>query len=249
MALAWYCEGISIHALREEGDGYLSCRLCGAETFLSTPSARRATRCRRLDGLYAEFLSTPSARRATRQPTSQPSRTRFLSTPSARRATSGPQGGSNDDLHFYPRPPRGGRPFAVALAWYCEGISIHALREEGDMVMLVRPAKSALFLSTPSARRATWLLGGDVFAAVISIHALLAEGVDRRCCRPPRGGRLGAMATVLCGRVTVLSPSSRRATVNGAGGRVDKGDGVVALLAEGDCKIAQKRAILNVQEG
>ena len=36
------------------------------------------------------------------------------------------------------------------------GISIHALREEGDVVMRTIAAWSMLFLSTPSARRATW---------------------------------------------------------------------------------------------
>ena len=35
-------------------------------------------------------------------------------------------------LNFYPRPPRGGRPAGFQqIAVFC-GISIHALREEGD---------------------------------------------------------------------------------------------------------------------
>ena len=38
-----------------------------------------------------------------------------------------------DDLgHFYPRPPRGGRPVPIALLKLLDTISIHALREEGD---------------------------------------------------------------------------------------------------------------------
>ena len=59
--------GISIHALREEGDSVVR------------PKA----------GAMWRFLSTPSARRAT-LPAGTPSRSplRFLSTPSARRATS-----------------------------------------------------------------------------------------------------------------------------------------------------------------
>ena len=36
---------ISIHALREEGDGHVAALGTGAERFLSTPSARRATSC------------------------------------------------------------------------------------------------------------------------------------------------------------------------------------------------------------
>ncbi len=56
---------ISIHALREEGD-HLRCRLSLAtSSFLSTPSARRATRILLNSALISLFLSTPSARRAT----------------------------------------------------------------------------------------------------------------------------------------------------------------------------------------
>ena len=78
--------------------------------FLSTPSARRATRrnCRKRAEII--FLSTPSARRATKCGFCQVRKTEFLSTPSARRAT-------------------GQSP--VFSTVFC--ISIHALREEGDL--------------------------------------------------------------------------------------------------------------------
>ena len=62
-----YSYGISIHALREEGD------LAGLEVtsferqFLSTPSARRATRSSIVYHFSWSFLSTPSARRATQE--------------------------------------------------------------------------------------------------------------------------------------------------------------------------------------
>ena len=57
---------ISIHALREEGDICFDCRDEIFNAFLSTPSARRATRARYIaDATAAAFLSTPSARRAT----------------------------------------------------------------------------------------------------------------------------------------------------------------------------------------
>ena len=79
-----------------------------------------------------QFLSTPSARRATGAAAEVYFPGRFLSTPSARRAT--------DVLRFAVGP--------------CN-ISIHALREEGDLVFLLRPCESSGFLSTPSARRAT----------------------------------------------------------------------------------------------
>ena len=36
---------------------------------------------------------------------------------------------------FYPRPPRGGRPCRTTTALVTCGISIHALREEGDVLI------------------------------------------------------------------------------------------------------------------
>ena len=56
---------ISIHALREEGDANGNTIYDGVEVFLSTPSARRATRLRPRCAFAQKFLSTPSARRAT----------------------------------------------------------------------------------------------------------------------------------------------------------------------------------------
>ena len=35
-------------------------------------------------------------------------------------------------INFYPRPPRGGRQDGLQMDRQCRGISIHALREEGD---------------------------------------------------------------------------------------------------------------------
>ena len=56
-------------------------------------------------------------------------------------------------------------------------ISIHALREEGDGVLIGRPAHFFLFLSTPSARRATVAQYVNKKAiGAISIHALREEG-------------------------------------------------------------------------
>ena len=57
---------ISIHALREEGDRAASKWWTRQQPFLSTPSARRATRAApKTAKEQAAFLSTPSARRAT----------------------------------------------------------------------------------------------------------------------------------------------------------------------------------------
>ena len=79
-------------------------------------------------------------------------------------------------FYFYPRPPRGGRPLASASN-NCFGI----------------------FLSTPSARRATDLIEPEAVERKISIHALREEGDSAWPMstasngyfypRPPRGGR------------------------------------------------------------
>ncbi len=101
--------------------------------------------------------------------------------------------------YFYPRPPRGGRlsydVFNIALV--C--ISIHALREEGDRTIPATSTNQNIFLSTPSARRATTVQQLDQGRYRISIHALREEGDTCTVLsemvtpyfypRPPRGGR------------------------------------------------------------
>ena len=152
--------------------------------------------------------------------------------------------------NFYPRPPRGGRP--ALILWTCRTgkISIHALREEGDVLQkrlrvtvgqyfYPRPPRGGrrepslqansctLFLSTPSARRAT--LAGHIpgrdaqqflstpsarratthqvsehFKVQISIHALREEG-DRK-----------ALAYAAKLDKFLSTPSARRATAAAA---------------------------------
>ena len=169
--------GISIHALREEGDRFTVRPVKVSGVFLSTPSARRATRAAGglTDGLHnfyprpprggrpftaagqstgKRFLSTPSARRATNYESCGTPNCRFLSTPSARRATPASVPLERCRTNFYPRPPRGGRQAALVDAFYM-----------------------ALFLSTPSARRAT---PGKSTKSHTTKHFYP---------RPPRGGR------------------------------------------------------------
>ena len=55
-------------------------------------------------------------------------------------------------------------------------ISIHALREEGDDISGGVDVPAGIFLSTPSARRATWPSGSYSVRCPISIHALREEG-------------------------------------------------------------------------
>ena len=83
----------------------------------------------------------------------------------------------SDGNNFYPRPPRGGRLVAQKSCGHIGVISIHALREEGDAVDPIYGFIEHIFLSTPSARRAT--VAPTSVCAVwpkISIHALREEG-------------------------------------------------------------------------
>ena len=101
--------------------------------------------------------------------------------------------------YFYPRPPRGGRLVPGVVLRTLPDISIHALREEGDRLIVLVFRAVTLFLSTPSARRATAVKCINHFVICISIHALREEGdwwtsssatpPTNFYPRPPRGGR------------------------------------------------------------
>ena len=82
--------------------------------------------------------------------------------------------------NFYPRPPRGGRPQTAGAAVPFEAISIHALREEGDLISLSIVMAAEIFLSTPSARRAT-----QGFAVFFEGHLFLSTPSARRATIPP----------------------------------------------------------------
>ena len=104
---------ISIHALREEGDHGRASRV--NKRYISI-HALREEGDRRQKGVKPEsriFLSTPSARRATKACPKAHWTARFLSTPSARRATRTADQCGHAYRHFYPRPPRGGRLYPV----------------------------------------------------------------------------------------------------------------------------------------
>ena len=126
-------------------------------------------------------------------------------------------------IYFYPRPPRGGRPDGHLRNVEVCTISIHALREEGDVRIDAPDGRVERFLSTPSARRATAALDVAHQPNDISIHALREEGDGRSCLlhgitrrdfypRPPRGGRpikRSASSSVI---LFLSTPSARRAT-------------------------------------
>ena len=83
---------------------------------------------------------------------------------------------SSSMMDFYPRPPRGGRPVGRRCGCAHSHISIHALREEGDRQDTLRCMDAIVFLSTPSARRATSNSMNREDGTSISIHALREEG-------------------------------------------------------------------------
>ena len=146
--------GISIHALREEGDQPTATMSRMTLHFYPRPPRGGRPSVKSWASRSGSFLSTPSARRATCNISGECLCSVFLSTPSARRATfhhfryfffkiisihalreEGDRPGSClrcPGSYFYPRPPRGGRRVA---SWM--------------------PVSILLFLSTPSARRAT----------------------------------------------------------------------------------------------
>ena len=101
--------------------------------------------------------------------------------------------------YFYPRPPRGGR-----------------------RTFLILPRGMSLFLSTPSARRATGLDRGKSVLLDISIHALREEG-------DPLPGTLP-----LCDAQFLSTPSARRATEAVISFRRGVRISIHALREEGD---------------
>ena len=125
------------------------------------------------------FLSTPSARRATQgRFWLRCKRQNFYPRPPRGGRPMLCRSANSATLNFYPRPPRGGRQIVKAKMTLTMEISIHALREEGDHAFVPsslvcssyfypRPPRGGrppskdilmglpLFLSTPSARRAT----------------------------------------------------------------------------------------------
>ena len=170
--------GISIHALREEGDSVAdSDRRCNF-LFLSTPSARRATWSGRFEPSW-NAISIHALREEGDVSPVQPLRMvgNFYPRP--------PRGGRPPSTrlrwafwpNFYPRPPRGGRPSKGGRAPILQTISIHALREEGNQHGAAVGVKYYVFLSTPSARRAT------------RRPSLPPGRLSDFYPRPPRGGR------------------------------------------------------------
>ena len=169
---------ISIHALREEGDYAIAAPKGQVQNFYPRPprGGRQTASAGAEEAVL--FLSTPSARRATDLSNDLVS-VMIISIHALREEGDQQRHRSSSGPGF---------------------ISIHALREEGDYAKGTKAQLIGLFLSTPSARRATKdgaITGFDDF---ISIHALREEGDHRQ------------LATGQPLHIFLSTPSARRAT-------------------------------------
>ena len=123
--------------------------------------------------------------------------------------------------HFYPRPPRGGRPGGMPNPRAVKEISIHALREEGDHRSLFRSAQKIDFYprpprgGRPTSSLPSWR-GGNFYP------------------RPPRGGRQAYKTDGWVGLAFLSTPSARRATWPAHRGRRQIPISIHALREEGD---------------
>ena len=125
--------------------------------------------------------------------------------------------------NFYPRPPRGGRLEAEQCEEASDCISIHALREEGDLRIHPHISKRRA-ISIHALREEGDHVDNapDANYASISIHALREEGDGQPMIlprwvinfypRPPRGGRRSTGRSLWARTRFLSTPSARRAT-------------------------------------
>ena len=146
----------------------------------------------------------------------------FLSTPSARRATDFDPDAAKEEIISIHALREEGDGQQRHGRHDPDAISIHALREEGDSVRTEIKEVQTIFLSTPSARRATGRWTGRPGGWKISIHALREEGdtFQPRCA--PAAERF------------LSTPSARRATLVHAWSEKAKKISIHALREEGD---------------
>ena len=166
---------ISIHALREEGDSPAGGGVCAQDNFYPRPprGGRRNMGCSW--ACPADFYPRPprGGRHAGRRGRSRRGR---ISIHALRE-----EGDTRHRVfcqaffYFYPRPPRGGR--RPALRWYVRSTHFYPRPPRGGRRReVLHHAPKYVFLSTPSARRATHALGSERLDVGISIHALREEG-------------------------------------------------------------------------
>ena len=145
--------GISIHALREEGDREVLLR-CRSSAISIHALREEGDRCSPMiatrGGISIHALREEGDLRPQKEGISR--------------------------VHFYPRPPRGGRPSVAREYIRYRYISIHALREEGDLCGPPAPSYSGISIH---ALREEGDMKSKRTARIftpISIHALREEG-------------------------------------------------------------------------
>ena len=169
--------------------------------FLSTPSARRATNC--VMGYITIFTISIHALREEGDPCPFFSCVDMCISIHALREEGDvrpvpPVAGRS--MYFYPRPPRGGRPFLLTYCATYAYISIHALREEGDPRKSAQSSSNVYFYPRPPR-------GGRLFAFPMG-----SSPVANFYPRPPRGGRQVVPLRPQLRVVFLSTPSARRAT-------------------------------------
>ena len=188
---------ISIHALLAESDDYARFGVLVGVAFLSTLSLRRATVLPKnhRPSVHDFYPRSPCGERLQAPPLFYDNNDFYPRSPCGERPSV--CSSIRAPGHFYPRSPCGERRQEQRHYQHCLPISIHALLAESDIVPKGQRSVQLQFLSTLSLRRATLTAAciflsmpflstlslrratcghcGRVCAAVISIHALLAE--------------------------------------------------------------------------
>ena len=146
----------------------------------------------------------------------------FQLTPSARRATYQLRLARERTDYFNPRPPRGGRPVAFGFSHIRVLISIHALREEGDVIATAPAGWIWDFNPRPPRGERQRMISDIEDMMQISIHALREEsdlqkqGYKRRMvisihALREEGDRVLPLLCMLH-KIFRSTPSARRAT-------------------------------------
>ena len=191
---------ISIHALREEGDHRSLFRSAQKIDFYPRPPRGGRPTSSLPSWRGGNFYPRPPRGGRQAYKTDGWVGLAFLSTPSARRATwPAHRGRRQIPISIHALREEGDLPDGNVTD-YLLSISIHALREEGDARSEFRLCITLRFLSTPSARRAT-----------VPLMVFQTPHTDFYP-RPPRGGRQEPMKASVRHRLFLSTPSARRAT-------------------------------------
>ena len=169
-------QGISIHALREEGDGVLGNVVAFVADFNPRPprGGRRSWIQKPAQQMRISIHALREEGDSCRPKRRRPKHNFNPRPPRGGRPADGIS--ITDGVDFNPRPPRGGRREIYAQGTAKDEISIHALREEGDKIQLQGKSQQHYFNPRPPR-------GGR------PDRAIRATDKTDFNPRPPRGGR------------------------------------------------------------